>query len=46
VFFCPCAARLVKSEPLVPCIDLDNDHSGCALCVGLLPLLMLFGLPV
>jgi hypothetical protein len=32
----------VKSEMLVPCVELGNDDFRCALCVGL-PLLVLFG---
>jgi hypothetical protein len=45
VFFWPSVARLAKSELIIPCVELGNDDSGCALCVGL-PLLVLFGLPV
>jgi hypothetical protein len=42
VFFWLCAAHLVKSELLVPCVGLGNDDSGWALCVRL-SLLVLFG---
>jgi hypothetical protein len=45
MFFWSCVARLLKSDLLVPCIELGNDDSGCALCVGL-TLLVLFGFPV
>jgi hypothetical protein len=36
-FFWPCAARLIKSELLVPYVELRNDDSGWTLCEGLPP---------
>jgi hypothetical protein len=40
--FWSCVARLAESELLVPCVELDNNDTGWALCVGL-PLHVLFG---
>jgi hypothetical protein len=35
-FLWTCVTVLGESELLVPCVELDNDDSGWALCVGLL----------
>jgi hypothetical protein len=45
VSFWSCVARLAKSKLLIPYVELGNDDSRWALCVGL-PLLVLFGLSV
>jgi hypothetical protein len=34
-FLCPCTTRLIESELLVTCGELNNDDSGWVLCVGL-----------
>lgn len=41
VLFWQCATRLAESELLVSCVELGNDDSRRALCLGL-PLFVLF----